>query len=56
MINMLKSRSAVVFGRCNVIAVTFRLALAECEVICDFIPYGSSADKMLEIFEGETLL
>ncbi|EER07250.1 hypothetical protein Pmar_PMAR020409 [Perkinsus marinus ATCC 50983] len=32
------------------------LALAECEVICDFIPYGSSADKMLEIFEGETLL
>ncbi|KAF4669887.1 hypothetical protein FOL47_002318 [Perkinsus chesapeaki] len=27
-----------------------------CEVICSFLPYGSSADKMLSMTEGEVLL
>ncbi|KAF4702713.1 hypothetical protein FOZ62_010745 [Perkinsus olseni] len=34
----------------------FRLDSAYCEAICAFVPYGSSADKMLEISEGEALL
>ncbi|KAF4654786.1 hypothetical protein FOL46_008542 [Perkinsus olseni] len=34
----------------------FRLDSAYCEAICAFVPYGSSADKMLEMSEGEALL
>ncbi|KAF4759069.1 hypothetical protein FOZ63_001116, partial [Perkinsus olseni] len=29
---------------------------AYCEAICAFVPYGSSADKMMEMSEGEALL
>ncbi|KAF4748890.1 hypothetical protein FOZ63_011841 [Perkinsus olseni] len=36
--------------------VAEELDSAYCEAICAFVPYGSSADKMLEISEGEALL